>query len=44
MDAAALLGNLGMKVKVVGYGKVKSQSILPGQNIDKNTTIILELS
>ncbi len=44
MDAVALLGNLGMKVKVVGYGKVKSQSILPGQNIDKNTTIILELS
>ncbi len=44
MDAVALLGNLGMKVKVIGFGKVKSQSLLPGQNIDKNTTIILELS
>jgi cell division protein FtsI (penicillin-binding protein 3) len=44
MDAVALLGNLGMKVKVIGNGKVKSQSLLPGQNIDKNTTIILELS
>ncbi|HMI07244.1 MAG TPA: PASTA domain-containing protein, partial [Flavobacterium sp.] len=44
MDAVALLGNLGMKVKIIGVGKVKKQSILPGQNIDKNATIILELS
>ncbi|HMK06583.1 MAG TPA: penicillin-binding transpeptidase domain-containing protein, partial [Flavobacterium sp.] len=44
MDAVALLGNLGMKVKVIGIGKVKSQSIQPGQNLDKNATIILELS
>jgi len=44
MDAVALLGNLGMKVKVIGIGKVKKQSILPGQNLDKNATIILELS
>ncbi|GEP49493.1 penicillin-binding protein [Flavobacterium noncentrifugens] len=44
MDAVALLGNLGMKVKVIGIGKVKKQSIQPGQNVDKNATIILELS
>ena len=44
MDAVALLGNLGVKVKVVGIGKVKNQSIPAGQNLDKNTTIILELS
>jgi cell division protein FtsI (penicillin-binding protein 3) len=44
MDAVALLGNLKLKVKVIGIGKVKSQSILPGQNIIKNAKIILELS
>lgn len=44
MDAVALLGNLGLKVKIVGVGKVKSQSIQPGQNLDKNSVIILELS
>ena len=44
LDAIALLGNLGIKVKVIGIGKVKNQSIQPGQNLDKNKTIILELS
>jgi cell division protein FtsI (penicillin-binding protein 3) len=44
MDAVALLGNLGVKVKVVGVGKVKKQSIQPGENLAKNTTITLELS
>jgi cell division protein FtsI (penicillin-binding protein 3) len=44
MDAAALLGNLGMTVNVIGIGKVKKQSIQPGQNLDKNTIITLELS
>jgi cell division protein FtsI (penicillin-binding protein 3) len=44
MDAVALLGNLGVKVKVVGIGKVKKQSLEAGQNILKNTTILLELS
>jgi cell division protein FtsI (penicillin-binding protein 3) len=33
-----------MKVKVIGFGKVKKQSILPGQPIIKNNTIVLELS
>lgn len=44
MDAVALLGNLGIKVSVKGVGKVKKQSIEPGQPIIKNSTIILELS
>ncbi len=44
MDAVAILGNLGIKVKVKGIGKVKSQSIPAGGIINKSTTIILELS
>ncbi|SHL82376.1 penicillin-binding protein [Flavobacterium xinjiangense] len=44
MDALALLENLGLKVKVNGIGKVKKQSLQAGQNIVKNTTILLELS
>ena len=44
MDAVALLGNLGIKVSVKGVGKVKKQSIQPGQPIIKNSTITLELS
>lgn len=44
MDAVALLENLNMKVKVIGFGKVKKQSILPGQPILKNNIIVLELS
>ena len=44
MDAIALLENLDLKVKVIGVGKVKKQSIQPGQTISKNTTIVLELS
>lgn len=43
MDAIALLENLNVKVKVVGMGKVKSQSLQAGANIVKNTTITLEL-
>ncbi len=44
MDAVALLGNLGLKVKAKGVGKVISQSILPGTAVQKNKTIILQLS
>lgn len=44
MDAVALLENLGLKVKITGNGKVKSQSIPVGEKIQKNQTIILELS
>ena len=44
MDAVALLGNLGIKVKIKGIGKVKSQSVQAGEPVIKNSTIILELS
>ncbi|MBC7524330.1 MAG: transpeptidase family protein [Flavobacterium sp.] len=44
MDAVALLGNLGIKVKVKGVGRVKNQSVQAGAPIDKNSTVILELS
>ncbi len=43
MDAVALLGNMGVKVQVSGIGKVKKQSVPPGQLLKKNQTIILEL-
>lgn len=42
MDAVALLGNLGLKVKVDGAGKVKNQSIAAGEIVKKNTLITLE--
>ena len=44
MDAVALLENLKLKVKVIGIGKVKKQSIPAGESLDKTKTIILELS
>lgn len=44
MDAVALLENFGLKVKIKGIGKVKQQSILPGQVFTKNQVITLELS
>ena len=44
MDAVALLENLGLKVKVIGVGKVKKQSLSSGQAFNKNQTIIIELS
>jgi cell division protein FtsI (penicillin-binding protein 3) len=44
MDAVALLENLGMKVKAIGMGRVKKQSIQAGEPILKNNVIILELS
>ncbi|UFH36755.1 penicillin-binding protein [Flavobacterium acetivorans] len=43
MDAIALLENLGLKVRAVGIGKVKNQSLQAGQDIMKNATITLEL-
>lgn len=44
MDAVTILENLGLKVKAIGIGKVKKQSLNPGERLDKNKTIILELS
>ncbi|MEN9323137.1 MAG: hypothetical protein RL699_917 [Bacteroidota bacterium] len=43
MDAVALLENWGLKVKVSGIGKVKSQSISAGTPVKKNTQVTLEL-
>ena len=44
MDAVSLLENVGLKVKMLGTGKVKSQSIAKGEKIIKGATIILKLS
>lgn len=44
MDAVSLLENLGIKVKAVGTGKVRKQSLRPGEALGKNLTITLELS
>ncbi|MBM6499630.1 MAG: penicillin-binding protein [Flavobacterium sp.] len=44
MDAIALLENLKIKVKIIGTGKVKKQSIQPGEALEKVKTITLELS
>ncbi len=44
-DAVYLLENMGMRVKFSGKGKVVSQSIPAGRNIDKKqNTIVLQLS
>jgi cell division protein FtsI (penicillin-binding protein 3) len=42
MDAVALLGNLGIKVKIIGLGKVKQQSITAGTPIGRGMTMVLE--
>ncbi|WP_353147000.1 penicillin-binding protein [Flavobacterium sp.] len=44
MDAVSLLENLGLKVKFTGVGKVKKQSINPGETFKKNQIITIELS
>jgi cell division protein FtsI (penicillin-binding protein 3) len=44
MDAISLLENIGLKVKVTGVGKVKTQSIKKGEKLVKGRTIILKLS
>lgn len=44
MDAVSLLENLGLKVKFTGVGKVKKQSITPGEVFKKNQIITIELS
>jgi cell division protein FtsI (penicillin-binding protein 3) len=44
MDALSLLENIGLKVKVFGVGKVKTQSLKKGQKLKKGATIILKLS
>ena len=44
MDALSLLENIGLKVKLTGVGKVKSQSLKKGEKLIKGSTIILKLS
>jgi cell division protein FtsI (penicillin-binding protein 3) len=43
-DALYMLENMGVKVSVKGKGKVKNQSIAPGNNIAKGMNVLLELS
>ncbi|MFD2587676.1 penicillin-binding protein [Croceitalea marina] len=44
MDAVAILENLGLQVEVSGNGKVKTQSVAEGTNINDVTKIVLQLS
>lgn len=44
MDAISLLENIGLKVKISGAGKVKTQSIKKGAKLVKGKTITLKLS
>ncbi|OIP52374.1 MAG: penicillin-binding protein [Flavobacteriaceae bacterium CG2_30_34_30] len=44
MDAVSLLENIGLKVQIIGNGKVKSQSLPEGQKLEKGKQILLELS
>ena len=43
-DAVYLLENSGLKVFVQGAGKVKEQSLVPGQKLMKGMSISLKLS
>jgi cell division protein FtsI (penicillin-binding protein 3) len=43
-DAVYILENLGLKVKVSGVGKVKTQSLSPGSRIYPKAEIRLKLS
>lgn len=43
-DAVALLEGLGMRARLIGYGKVLRQSIRPGTAIQPQTTIELQLN
>lgn len=44
MDAITILENMGMKVKLIGNGHVKTQSIPKGSKLSAKQTIVLELS
>ena len=43
-DAVYLLESLGLRVQISGMGKVKSQSILAGNTLQKGKTIQLRLN
>lgn len=42
-DAVALLEGMGLRIKLIGHGKVVNQSIKPGTDIESNTVIELAL-
>jgi cell division protein FtsI (penicillin-binding protein 3) len=42
-DALLMLEKAGVNVQIVGFGRVKRQSLLPGYRIGKNTNITLYL-
>ena len=44
MDAITLLENMGMKVRIVGSGKVRKQSVSKGVKLNSKQTIVLEMS
>ena len=44
MDAISLLENLGLKVQFSGTGVVKSQSLQPGEKIQKGQTVFITLT
>lgn len=44
MDAVSILENLGLKVQVQGSGKVRNQSIAPGEKVKSNQQVALSLS
>jgi cell division protein FtsI (penicillin-binding protein 3) len=44
MDAVSILENLGIKVEVIGNGRVRHQSITQGTDIKKVKKIVLQLS
>ena len=43
MDAIELLGNIGIKVKIIGVGKVKQQSVTAGTPISRGMVVLLEM-
>jgi cell division protein FtsI (penicillin-binding protein 3) len=43
-DALYLLENMGLKVSVKGRGKIIAQSVVPGTNLAKGITVMLELA
>jgi cell division protein FtsI (penicillin-binding protein 3) len=42
-DAVYLLESSGLQVRLIGIGKVKSQSLLPGYKFKKGQTIMLKM-
>jgi cell division protein FtsI (penicillin-binding protein 3) len=44
MDALYLLENQGLKVKMIGSGVVRQQSIIPGTRATKGREIVIRLS